>query len=330
MNLTEYPLITIIVPCHKNHEDVYLSLDSIFIQTYPNIELIISDDCTPEEFSRWEEVEQYASQNRTENIKQMHIIRYERNYGSSRHFNKDIDISTGKYFKLVAPGDELFDKDTLVECIREMEDKDARILVGQTFVKRRSGENTYDDIKDTPLYRWRARSGRLCNYTPSNYDIDYLSKLSDEHLRKVLASRCIISTVSVFFRMDLLHETNGFPTEYRLIEDVAYWPLLALRGEKFYFTHRKMMRYALNGVSNGGDGSSEFYRDFCHILRTKYIPNEYRGGVFNGFIKKVRLKEVDYIEALQTGKQINQFQYIDIKIISLLKNVRYLLLGSKL
>ena len=42
--LEEYPVWSIIVLCYKNQDKLYGMLDSIFIQDYPRIQLIVSDD----------------------------------------------------------------------------------------------------------------------------------------------------------------------------------------------------------------------------------------------------------------------------------------------
>lgn len=43
----DLPLVTIIVITYKSADYVIETLESINLQTYENIELIISDDCSP-------------------------------------------------------------------------------------------------------------------------------------------------------------------------------------------------------------------------------------------------------------------------------------------
>lgn len=324
------PKVTVIVTCYRHLKDIYATLDSIFMQTYPNIELYVSDDGTPDYEEKWEKIRQYIDENKTTVITNVKMVHLEQNVGTSKHANIAIRNSTGEYVKLLPPGDELFDPYVLERCVRFAEEKDARVVVGQTFVKRRDGGDD-DTIENTPMYRWKARSGRLCNYTPSIHDLNHLRNLSCEKRNKIVASRPILSTISMFFRMDLLRETDGFPEQWRLIEDVAYWPKLAMMGEEFFISDIIMVKYALDGISNTRDPDSEFARDLREIFKTVYIPNEYRGGCFNRCVKRFRVKQIDWSAVSKRNPSLGtKIKYMDVILVDFCKNVKYLLIGSKL
>lgn len=322
----EEPRVSIIVPCYKNHHEIEKTLKSIFSQCYSNLELILSDDCTPGGEESWKRVEQFALDNMTDNILQYKIVRYDVNQGTAKHCNADLELVTGEYVKLLPPGDEFYECDTLLKCVQEMIKHDSRILVGQTYMKRRNENNENDVVKDSVWYRWKSRSGRMCNVTPSNRDLEYLKKISSEESNRIIASRPIISTIAVMFRTDLLRETKGFPTKWRLIEDVAYWPQLALNGECFHFEKIRMVKYSLSGCSNTGNADSEFSKDLRDILKTVYIPNEYRGD----FLKRLRLKELEFLEVSQKISIFRKLKYSDIYVYRFMVKLKYLLTGSRL
>ena len=46
-NTSDNKMVSIILLSYKNLDGVYETLDSIFIQNYPELEIIISDDGTP-------------------------------------------------------------------------------------------------------------------------------------------------------------------------------------------------------------------------------------------------------------------------------------------
>ncbi|MCM1106450.1 MAG: glycosyltransferase [Blautia sp.] len=324
----DQPLVSVIVICYKNLSKIYDTLDSILKQDYPRIEILIHDDGTPEYEGEWRKIEGYVKKNRTPNIVSFLMEHLEKNVGTSRNCNHAIFMSHGRYIKFISPEDELYSTDVLSQCVEYAEKHRARIVAGQTYVKRRYGE-AEDKVRQTVVYRWRARHGRLCNLTPTDHDIRYMQGLNREKAKEILTSRCVLSTVAVFFHRELLEETGGFLEDYRLIEDVSYWPYIAMKDEKFYFTNIIMMKYALSGCSNGGSGNAEFNRDFSDIMKCTYIPNEKGGGVFNKTLKRIRMRQTDYIYA--TGHSIkDKIMFLDVQMYLLLRNIKYILIGTRI
>lgn len=322
----EKPLVSIIIPCYKNLDKVYSTLDSIFRQKYPEIEIVLNDDGTPDYDKYDSRLREYTEKNRKENIKNIVINHLEKNVGTSKNCNHGIFLANGEYVKILSPEDELYDENVIDKCVDYARSHNARIVVGQTFVRNIAGEDT-DNVRENISYRWKSRHGRLCSIIPSSRDIKYMQSLSKEKCNRILMSRCVISTPSVFFHMDLLKSTKGFSEDYRLIEDIPYWPLLAGNGEEFHFTDIIMVNYMLGGVSNSGFKNKEFLRDYLDILENIYIKNEVWGGVFNGYYKGLRKRNL----ALITGTASKSgLKYIDARLFSLWHNFKWLLLGSRL
>lgn len=323
-NLTD--LVTIVVLCYSKFDDIYRTLDSIFQQTYSNIELVVSDDGSLNWHQYEADISAYVKGKKGDNITNVVIKHFEKNVGTSRHINAATMLANGTYIKYLPPGDEFFDAMVVEMSIKEMKNKGARILIGQTYYKRKNESDIYDEVKDSVGYRWKARSGRRCILVPSNRDINYLMSVTEERKKEIIASRCIISTISVFYRKDLLLETGGFPTEYRLVEDMPYWPQLALKGEHFYFCKIRMVRYSLDGISNNVNPDSEFNRSLHAIVRKYYIPNEQGGGIFNKLLIIIRNREIDYDE----GRSAKSIKYIDVILYKLWRNFKYLLMGTRI
>lgn len=323
------PLVSVVLVTYQKYDGIYSVLDSLFTQTYPKMELIIQDDGASN-FSQYRDrITQYIQANMGSNIKNVVINHLEENVGTTKNVNAGIALAKGKYIKFLTADDGLYDSTVIESCVAYCEQHEARILIGQTYVKPRN-DNSARQIQDTVWYRWKSRGGRLSTITPSHRDISYLSSLTHKQCNDLIASRCIISTVSVFYRADIFEETKGFLEDYRYIEDMTFWPYLAKRGEHFHFAHIIMMTYELNGISNGGELKGEFLREACDIVRTIYIPNEVRGGLLNSWFKRERLREQNYIEYGSLLKKTEKIKYIDVIILKFIKNVKYLLLSTKL
>lgn len=102
MNENSLPLVTMIVPCYNHEKYVETCLDSIFRQTYHNIEVIVVDDCSPD--------------NSVEVIKRLQqkydfkFIEHQKNRGLTRTLNDIIyNHAHGKYIKCIASDDYLTD-----------------------------------------------------------------------------------------------------------------------------------------------------------------------------------------------------------------------------
>ncbi len=328
------PLVSVILISYKKFEGIFQVLDSILNQTYPRLELIWQDDGSPD-FAKYEDrIRKYIKCHQKENIENVVISHLEQNLGTSRNVNAGIRLAKGKYVKLATTDDPFYSDDMIAKCVRTAERLNAGILAGQTYVLRRNtgrqaGKQKKDIVKNTMFYRLRARNGRLCTVTPSDRDISYLKKLDRKKCNELLASRCIISTPSVFYRMDLLRETGGFLEDYRLIEDMTYWPYLAKRGEKFHFAHIRMMQYQLNGISN--TANQEFLRDYQDIMEHIYISNEVRGGLCNGLLKKLRLRQLQWTAKKRAGASWkDRIKYMDAMLYDFYYGLKYFITGSRL
>ncbi len=93
------PLVTVIATCYNHARFVVECLEGIRRQTYPNIELIIADDCSTdnsvERIRAW--VDQHAVQ--------CHLLMHDRNEGLCRTLNQALYLASGKYVAMVATDD---------------------------------------------------------------------------------------------------------------------------------------------------------------------------------------------------------------------------------
>lgn len=90
------PLVSVVIPCYNHEQYVEQSLNSVFNQTYKNIELIVIDDG--------------SSDNSIAVVKKMqeeHDFTFvtQENMGVCRTLNKAVSLSQGKYIALLASDD---------------------------------------------------------------------------------------------------------------------------------------------------------------------------------------------------------------------------------
>lgn len=101
-SLTQYPLISIGIPTYNRSKGIQRALDSIWRQHYPNLEIVISDNCSSDNTC-----------DVVQEIKRQHDgIRYfcqEKNIGMINNFDFVLRKATGKYFMWVSDDDILED-----------------------------------------------------------------------------------------------------------------------------------------------------------------------------------------------------------------------------
>jgi glycosyltransferase involved in cell wall biosynthesis len=103
------PLVTISIPTY-NRADGYLRgcIQSATSQTYPNIEIIVSDNCSTD--STHELVNSIDDP-------RIRYFRHEENIGANNNFNHCLNEARGDYFLLLSD-DDLIDPDFVESCIQ--------------------------------------------------------------------------------------------------------------------------------------------------------------------------------------------------------------------
>jgi glycosyltransferase involved in cell wall biosynthesis len=106
------PLVTIAIPTY-NRADGYLrqAVESALAQTYPDIEILVSDNCS-EDGTR-ELIEGLGEP-------RIHYVRHSRNIGANNNFNFCVQAAGGGYL-LLLHDDDLIDPDFVESCMGAVE-----------------------------------------------------------------------------------------------------------------------------------------------------------------------------------------------------------------
>lgn len=107
-NCKNIPLVTIAIPTY-NRADTYLrhSLSAAVNQTYPNIEIIVSDNCSTDHTEML--VKEF-------NDPRIRYIKHKNNIGANNNFNFCLEQARGEYV-LLLQDDDLIDNDFIETCI---------------------------------------------------------------------------------------------------------------------------------------------------------------------------------------------------------------------
>jgi len=190
-------LVTIAIPTY-NRADRYLkkSLESAVEQTYEDIEIIVSDNCSPD---NTEAVVKKFNDPRIRYFKQS------KNIGANNNFNFCLEQAKAEYFILLLD-DDLIDNDFVVTCMKAANNRtDIGII--------RTGTRVIDS------------DGKILNETPNT--VEGLS--TEEFFRMWFAWETALYLCSTVFSTAKLREIGGFQSKHNLFQDVLAEFILAAK-----------------------------------------------------------------------------------------------------
>lgn len=112
MNERSTPLVSIYVLAYNCAKTIVETLDSIYALTYPNIELIISDDCSKDDTINI--CKNWIDQHR-DRFQRSEILTVEQNTGVARNLRRAIDACQSEWIKGIAGDDALYP-----DCIEKL------------------------------------------------------------------------------------------------------------------------------------------------------------------------------------------------------------------
>ncbi len=262
----EKGLVSFVIPTYRHFEGVPATLDSVFMQDYPRIELILADDGSPEFEREAPALREYIEARRGPNITAVRFHHLEQNQGTVRNCNSAYRLAEGEYLKDLSPEDTLSRPDALSRYVRFLEEGGFLCCFA-----RQQGV---------------AEDGRIIRHLASSAeDYDAMSRMTPAQLRERLFVRNCLPAPAFFARTELFRRHGYYPEEVRLIEDYPYWLRLCAEGVRFGFLDETLVSYRLTGSGMGRYGPA-FMKDMYVIYDQFIFPFDHRYGplqpLYNG------------------------------------------------
>ena len=233
------PLVSICIPTYKGAEFIGKTLDSVFNQSYPNFELLVLDDNSPDDTSSI--VSSYADP-------RIRYVRNSQNQGPQRNWNKCLELAQGKYFKLL-PHDDLLAPDCLKEQVAILEADEAgeiALVFGARQIINPEGRVLME--RGLP----RAKAGRI-------------NKLS-------LIKQCVRAGTNLIgepgnglIRRSLTQKIGTYDATYPYLVDLDYWFRVLMHGDAYYTKKVTSAFRVCAGSWSVSIGSAQ-YRDFVGFV----------------------------------------------------------------
>lgn len=224
----EQPLVSIVVITYNSAKTVIETLDSARNQTYQNIELIISDDCSTDDTV--EICRNWIAENKDRFVR-TELITVEKNTGIPGNLNRAYEKTNGEWIKGLA-GDDIF----LSNCIED----------NVSFVS----ENPKVNILFSLARCFSVKNGECIEkgVIPASEYIPIFNKSAKEQLIQLYRG-CFVPAPTLFINRKFALN-NPYDENYKYMEDYPMWVKLTKDGNKLYFMNKMTIAYRLgNSVS---------------------------------------------------------------------------------
>jgi len=281
--MIEKPLISVIIVSYKNYKYIYQAIDSVLLQDYKNIELIISNDGS-DDFNK-KAVEIYFKKHSNKNIKRIVVNNNKKNIGTVKNLNKAISLSKGKYILSFAADDVIYNKGVISKFISAFNKlpKEELIVTSQVGMY---------DLKLKFFFE----------YFITKENKEKIKTLTPKELFGELSLGCIISGVGTCYKRSIFDLYGFFDERYLLVEDYSSSLKYSRLGIKYNYFDFVSFKHRDGGVSHGdlincGSSSKKYQLDMINIIKNEILPNmkllNNKQKVF--FIKGLAKKVLDKI-----------------------------------
>ena len=232
-------LVSVVVQAYNSSSTIIRTLDSIKSQTYPRIEIIISDDKSKDDTI--DVVKQWIGQNER-NFERIKLITTEKNTGIPGSNNRALKEIKGTYAEFLAADDCLLDG-AIEEYVSFCEQNENVIPISEVEL---FSDDEVCDFSSVEKYC------RNC--------YEFAKQDHDEQYRQLLIQNRIVAPAASFYPVKILRSLNGFDEAYRWMEDYPMNMKLLKKGYRFGYLSKKLIRYRISGSSITGGYSFELKR----------------------------------------------------------------------
>lgn len=201
------PKVSFIVPCYKLAHFLSDCVNSILAQTYSDFEVLIMDDCSPDN------TPEVAAEF---NDPRVTYIRNETNLGNIRNFNKGIELSRGRYIWLIS-ADDCFRSQNVLQRYVGLLEKNSQ--VGYVFCPAMSLSGG-EELGVEDWSAWPGGQDRILN--------------GREVIRRSV-DRCPVCAPTGLVRKECYTRISDFPISLPRAADYYLWAVFATRYDVGYF-----------------------------------------------------------------------------------------------
>lgn len=285
-----YPLVSVVVITYNSSEFIIECLDSIKAQTYQNIELIISDDCSPDETVSI--CKEWLLKNK-ERFVNTELIEVSENTGITKNINRGCKAAKGAWIKPFA-GDDILLSKCIEKNIQHCDGK--KILFSQVEI--------FDE-------------NRILGLGVNEVTKYFFSLTAKQQFEKLYLGN-FVNASSGFINSEYLKNMNYFNEFYKMVEDYPFWLVSTYNGIKLHFFDDVTVRYRLHEKSISSNKNVKFNVEmfkfeklfYTNFLKQNDVSSCLRINRF--FILLIQEKIIIHGNDLKAFKKYSKLKYLNI------------------
>lgn len=214
-----YESVTIGVVTYNSESTITETLDSLINQTYPNINIIVSDDCSSD--STANVIENWIVSN---DIKNITFKKNNPNLGVSKNLNSILDLVESKWIKFIA-GDDLLLPHSISTYMEFVNNCSAKIISSKCM--------TFGSREEV---------------LPKSAKKVFFGLSAKEQFRYLGIGNFVISP-TLFIETEFLKSIGGYNSKFKTVDDLPLLLNCTIANEKIYFIDKVLIKYRIHSGS---------------------------------------------------------------------------------
>lgn len=250
------PLFSVVIVCYRNGEQWKDAVESVLIQDYPAIELILSDDGSPDFLP--EAAEEFIAAKKGGNITRSVILTSEQNLGTVANMRKADALCTGRYLLHFAADDALDGAHVLTSFALALQRKEPDVL----------GVYGRSEICDSAL-----RPCGACSF--DTVEAAAMNRLSPRGQWQRLCQGCCIHMGATAFVREEFVQSGGIDPAFDIMDDWPFFLENTHRGKRFQFINFPALCYRQGGVTQrrgANPGYRRLLSDHLLLVEQQILP----------------------------------------------------------
>lgn len=238
------PLVSVLIPAYNHEAYVAQAIQSVLVQTYPNLELIVIDDASTD--GTWGVIQ--ANQD-----PRMQMLRHDTNQGSHATLNTGLAMASGEYLAILN-SDDVFMPTRIEACLDVLASGQADLVGTDIRLLDRAGNRV-------EAHWWLDAFNALKT----------VQKSQGDWVQTLLAGNVFMTTSNFVFRRAWLEQMGAFG-DWRYVPDYEWLLRGCAQGCRLAWLDEPLLNYRLHESNTISESPLKANLECAALLR-QYLPS---------------------------------------------------------